>query len=348
MGMADRSASGIVEAARGFRAPRPLVEDFWFAWFGEGGRELGSPQRTYMADPKGFPKWIQVNEEARRPCYMSVNHYSAPNRVSEICEVFFEFDSKAEPPDLEAIWREAKEFADAVEWFYHAKPLVAFSGRRGFHVHVFLRRPLRLDGGPERLRLAYDMLTRMILRALPQRPDPSVVGDVKRLARIPYTLHEASGLPCLPVDGGCRPVLLTPAALQELKHKGFPEEAIRLIAAKVDQTLAMRSFAPKPRPIPSGGKLRPCIQEALKRPLDGGEGHLMRIAVVREYQHRLRSGPEEIVLAFSSQADYDPERSRFYVKRLMEAPGRPFRCETIRRLGYCLNGECPAYRRRFG
>jgi DNA primase large subunit len=69
----------------------------------------------------------------------------------------------------------------------------------------------------------------------------------------------------------------------------------------------------------------------------------MRLAVAREH---LAAGYslEEIVQLFQAQPDYNPEKTRYYVQHAQKNPAKPFKCKTIRELGFCLT-DC---RRRHG
>ncbi len=51
--------------------------------------------------------------------------------------------------------------------------------------------------------------------------------------------------------------------------------------------------------------VRPCIKDALNKDLIGPEGHMMRIAIVREFYNFGMTDPEELVNLFVNQADYD-------------------------------------------
>jgi DNA primase large subunit len=61
----------------------------------------------------------------------------------------------------------------------------------------------------------------------------------------------------------------------------------------------------------------------------------MRLAVAREF---LAAGysVDEVVQLFKGQADFNPDKTRYYVEHAARNPAKPFRCETIRRLGFCL------------
>jgi DNA primase large subunit len=74
---------------------------------------------------------------------------------------------------------------------------------------------------------------------------------------------------------------------------------------------------------------------ALDRPLEGGNGHLMRLAVAREF---LNAGynMDEIIPLFKNQSDFKLEKTRYYVEHAAKNPTKPFTCQKIRELGYCL------------
>ncbi|MFA5366050.1 MAG: bifunctional DNA primase/polymerase, partial [Candidatus Bathyarchaeia archaeon] len=82
---------------------------------------------------------------------------------------------------------------------------------------------------------------------------------------------------------------------------------------------------------------RPCITEALKQQLTGGNGHLMRLAIAAEYK-RLGYTTEQIIELFKAQKDFDSEES---LKGVNSAkPELAANCNSIKEYGYCLN-ECP-------
>ncbi|MCD6444939.1 hypothetical protein J7L70_08090 [Candidatus Bathyarchaeota archaeon] len=59
-------------------------------------------------------------------------------------------------------------------------------------------------------------------------------------------------------------------------------------------------------------EIRPCIKEALNNPLEGENGHLMRIAIAVEFLNKGYS-VDQIVPLFKNQPDFKPEKTRYYV-----------------------------------
>ena len=336
---------------------KPIIEDFWRAWFigasnPRGGRELGNPSRVYAIDSSELPAWIALNEAKRLPSYMSIAIYADRDRPMAIDRLFYDFDSK---DDLEAAWREAQEFSRALERRYGCRPLITFSGRKGFHVYAFLEKPYR----GSRLREVYAELQAMTLRGLElQTLDRAVIGDVKRLSRIPYTVHEESGAPCIPVDHRGRPILIDASSLCALRHRGIPWGVVEIAISHIEERAeaeGMRRIrsgwgfkSHRPRlPLSLEPRPRPCIEAALHKSLDGERGHLMRLAILREYQ-ALGWGKHSIVQLYRFQSDYgDGSEALRHVEANWRRDVKPFRCKTIRMLGYCLGPECPLYRRRW-
>ena len=324
-----------------------IIEEFWRVWFIGGsnpgeGRELGNPSREYWSDPSELHYWIGLNEAENRPSYMSVAIYADRDRPVALDRLFYDFDS----PDLEKAWREAMEFSGALERRYGCRPLITFSGRKGFHVHIFLERPYR----GSRLKEVYEELQAMTLRGLElQTLDRAVIGDVKRLSRIPYTVHEKSGAPCIPVDHRGRPVLIDASSLCALRHRGIPWGVVEIALSHIEE----REETVRVRRIRSGWGfksrrlrvigIRPCLQRILEE--EPEPDHLIRVALVAEL-HAEGYGPEEIAQLFRRFRDYDPRETKYQVGHIIRGRYQPFKCSTLQALGVCLGSECPLYRRQ--
>jgi len=305
--------------------------NFLGQWFGlAGGREVGTPERAYIDNYKDLIAIIEECKQRLLPCYLSVQPYRGRNRPCALERLFFEFDSE----DLERAWRDAVALAEALRRFYDVEPLLVFSGRKGYHVYAFLAKTVQFE--PNQLDLAkqaYKELQLRILKGLNLPTlDKTALGDVKRLARCPLSIHEKTGSLCVPVTLERKqpfipldldayrtldPSLLTPI-IKELKDKG-----------------KLQSAPAKPNLKIKNGRIRPCIQAALEKPLEGGAGHLMRLAIAREFLNAGYS-VDEIVPLFRNQSDFKPEKTRYYVEHAAKHPTKPFTCRKIRELGYCL------------
>ena len=328
-------------------AYRPIIEDFWRLWFigasnpGEG-RELGNPSRMFTADPSLLPRWIELNEAEGRPSYMSVAIYSERNRPTAIDRLYYDLDSE---DDLEAAWRDAQTLVSALRRRYGCEPILAFSGLKGYAVHAFLERPYR---GPK-LKEVYTELQAMTLRGLNLPTlDKAVVGDVKRLSRIPYTLHERSARLCLPIDVKGRPLLIDPSTLLSFREHGIPYEVVELAVSNIEEEkedFQVRRFLQRRRGIPEKYGVRPCLQRVLEE--EAEPAHLVRVALVAELRAE-GYGPEAIIQLFSRFRDYDRRKTEYQVRDVIRRRIRPFRCASLQELGICLKDECFIYRKRCG
>ena len=251
-----------------------LVEKFWHAWFGAYGRELGNPQRVFWEEPEGLEEWVRVQEEAGRPCYMSSQFYSGPDQVSYLDRLFFDFDSKEDPGKA---LKEAGDLAEALRRYYGARSLLCFSGRKGYHVHVWFRDPIPVQGlSPHHVRELYKAVVDMVLLGLSYETlDRPASGDVKRLSRIPYTRHQKSGLLCVPVDLRGRPVLVFPDQLAGLREHGLPMDLVEAAMKRINLE-ALRPKKRAPAKLRREFKeLRPCVEAILERGPDSHEERLV-------------------------------------------------------------------------
>jgi len=305
-----------------------MNEKFLEEWFGVDGRELGCPERFYTDKPQDLFRLLEDSRQKLAPCYMSVQPYSGPDKPCALEKLYYDFDCKEDPTQA---WRDARAFAEALKKYYNIEPLTVYSGRKGFHVHVFLKQIVYIGETP----LAFakqvykELQTRLIEGLNLPTLDAQVIGDIKRLARVPFSVHEKTGSLCTPVDGDRKPFV--PESLQAYRTLDPA-----LFAQVIKELKTRKQIAPVKRAFHGARKgVRPCILAALSKPLSSGNGHLMRLAVAREY---LTAGysVDETVQLFQNQPDYSEEKTRYYVEHAQKNPAKPFKCRTIRKLGFCL------------
>lgn len=319
------------------------VSGFWAEWFGPEPRELGDPKRWLAETPEDLQEFIASNNP---PVFMSVNYYNERNRVSRISDLFFDFDYK---DDLSVAWEDARIFARRLESYYDIKSLLCFSGNKGYHLHVFLDTPIGYNLSQRHLKQLYERLQVMLLgRGQYPSLDMHVVGDVKRLARVPYTRHEKSGEYCQPVDVNQRPVLLMPGFKYVLREHGVTHDLVVKAASQIfdgeNEKLRPKKVHPK-RPKTFDNGLRPCIEAVIQAGNIHTPDHKMKVAAVAEMSAHGWSA-ERIISAFSSMADFDRKTTETQVRHALKRGYKPFKCSTIQRLGGCVGSECPYYRRR--
>jgi len=317
--------------------------EFLKEWFGiYAGRELGDPQRFFTDRYEDLIDFVAKCRAEKKPCYMSVQPYFKRDWVYGLEKLFFDFDSKE---DTSKAWKEAEAFAENLIEYYGVLPFITFSGGKGYHVYVFLKNTVAFPNHrADLVKKVYERLQRKLLKGLNfETLDQNVIGDLKRLARVPYSVHEKTGKLCHPI--ALNHQFYDPKSLEIYREHGLDTSLIREVIKEITSREKIRKPA-RSKIHASNSKIRPCILEALKQPLEDEEGHLMRLAIAREYLN-LGYSVDEVAQLFKTQSDYgDGRKSRYYVEYLKRHPSKPVRCKTIQELGFCLGDSCEIYRRR--
>ena len=327
-----------------------MKAQFLKEWFGAyAGRELGNPARFFASNPEEMIDFIIKCKAEKKPCYMSVQPCEAQDQPCMLERLFFDFDCKE---DTSKAWAEAVKFAETLIKFYGVLPFLVFSGRKGYHVYVFLREPVAFSADKiEFAKQLYERLQRKLLKGLEfETLDSNVIGDIKRLARIPYSVHEETGRICQPVALNGRSY--EPRSLEIFRVYGLDTDMIRQAVRelKVEDMLRHLLAKKKGHHAYKVDGNRPCIRAALEGrfgPLEGENGHLMRLAIARELLHAGHAA-EQVVEMFRDRPaipDFKREKTAYYVKYLEAHPSKPVRCKRIREWGFCLGNSCPLYKR---
>lgn len=185
-----------------------------------------------------------------------------------------EFDPLSEEGKklLEECWNEVKRFVEWLEDRYNAKPLVLYSGHRGFHVYVFTIRAI-LKHPRETLREYCEKITEACKLKFVDR---AIFGDVRRVARIPYTKHAKTGLFCYPVDTSWsieeilekakNPPVVEPSFTVSEILRNELWELDKMIIARIREALKKQVAITEIRPV-GGYTGLPCIRQLLKTEL---------------------------------------------------------------------------------
>lgn len=339
--------------------------EFWAAWFGySSGREVleaaptrGGWTRTWLGDPGLFREHVAQCEERGWPCYMSVNTYGRRGRLHALDRLFWDFDSQEKTPDLDAAWRDARRLHDALEQLHQVGSLLVASGMKGYHVHAFLSTPIEIPPGTERVaRAAVRILQTRLLQGLTLPTiDRGVVGDIARLARVPYTMHhpkelkDGTALPgglCQPLTPEREVLLLDASDVDGLRDRGVPIKAVGSAIRSAWMAEEIRQ-ARREKGVTGGTPrvkgVRPCLEALLRQ---GSFSHKMRLAIVTEYHHRTGLGEDKLVALFRGMEDFDENRARYQVRHILRRGYKPFRCVTLKAAGVCLGDACTLGMRR--
>ncbi len=319
---------------------------FFEDWFGiHAGREtFKDHNRQFIETPEELAFYVQYCLETKQPAYMSVQPFSARDQPFGLEKLFFDLDSKEDPSKA---WNEAKAFSQSLIKYYEVQPFIKFSGRKGFHVDIFLNRVVQFPTYRlEFIKTIYEKLQTKILAGLKfETLDQGVIGDVKRLERVPFSVHEATGDLCLPVDLEGNPIPVK--TLNPYRERGLDTKIIESICKEIKSEEKRREVISSRHHYSNkiNSNVRPCIEKALSLPLHGGEGHKMRLAVAAEYLNKGASR-DQVVDLFRAQTDFgNGEKCRYFVEDAKRKGYKPFKCSTIRELGFCLDDSCSLHKK---
>jgi hypothetical protein len=309
-----------------------MNEKFLEEWFGVDGRELGCPERFYTEDPSDLLRLVETCRATLQPCYISVQPYKARDVPCALEKLYYDFDCKEDPV---VAWKDACKFAEALKKYYDVEPLTVYSGRKGFHVYVFLKQTAYIGEAPLAFaKQVYEELQTRLVKGLKLPTlDPQPMGDIKRMARVPLSTHEKTGSLCVPVDSEKKPFV--PESLDTYRTLDAKLLAPLVKELKTREKTASLKASKFPKNHKFHKGIRPCITAALEKQLEGGGEHLMRLAIAIEHLH-LGMKPSEIAPLFQSQSDYDYGKSLGFVEDAKKRGYKPFKCRTIRELGFCL------------
>jgi len=275
-------------------------------------------------------------------------------------------------------------------------PRVILSGFKGLHIFIDLV-PVQF-GSLEMAKQVLTYFTRKLAQDANIRIDTSVCGDLSRLCRIPNTVNvkasKVLGRPQYAVPVAFDKLkTLTPEAYDQLcftqefvavsrvesmdvsrelikiardldpddislnigkGHVRDPTKVAEYEAECTREILTDEEFADLP--------IRPCFKHVREHcvPLDGSQGHMMRIAAAMELALADLS-ISSIVRWFNFLHDFDPDFTRRKVEELISygymdksvddygnLARRGFKCSTIQTkcANYCLMEQCPIFMRR--
>jgi hypothetical protein len=329
-------------------------EQFLLEFFGSFGRDLGNPERWFTDNPNDVFSFIEKCAQNRAPAFISVQPEKDKAQPLGIEKVFFDFDYCKKSDlltDAETQQRKS-ELRDEVRYFLKQlsclkiKPLVIRT-RRGYHVHVFFDSVYEINKEFEFWRQVYRQLQLALLQDHDYRfIDYVVVGDINRMCRIPFSIHEKSGEECTVVGSQLENDKVR--SVEYFKLYGLKQKDIM---SAMDKAREFRkaieekriNYVPKTFFFESVDGIRPCFVKALN---SGEMCHQQRLALLQEAYSLGFHNPESIIDLFRCLNDFDDLITRyqvnwFFTNKVEKAVVRPYSCRTIRKYGWCLGGECP-------
>jgi len=318
-------------------------------------REVGNPARKIVRNIREFYKFI-VENNGINDCFVAV--YDLRYRIDKI---YFDLD--------------ILDIKLAYKFYTYLKGLglsviPVFSGKKGFHFYVLLK-PMRFKDRDEAIaRLREISFTWIDESGLYRKEnnykvsylDTRVIGDLRRLTRVPNTLRPPENITyCtyLPEDFGSmsltelfeyikqpheveyeikRNVKLTDIETTDAiydymishhpsEHISFDQDVSHLEKIDIDVRKFLKFL------------LRPCLYEWI---LTEEPPHDIRTAATIDLL-RADFTPEEIIYLYSKLKwiDYDYRKTRYHVYRIASKSWlKPYSCKKLRMMGYCLGEEC--------
>jgi hypothetical protein len=205
---------------------------------------------------------------------------------------------------------------------------------KGYHVYLWLWDTVTIKPNEEWfiknvcLRLQQKLLLGLRYATL----DPTPLGDIKRLARVPYTLHHESGQRCQPVFLSQDPRSPTSIDLDEYRRQGITRLFFNQIVNDVQQARhhpSQRKQQNDPRSFPH---MRAPIQRLIDRARNGERlGHMQRLAVACEL---IASNwtDDDICAIFRLQEDFNTTTTLYMIRHARKMKYRPFTLETLKRI----------------
>jgi hypothetical protein len=202
---------------------------------------------------------------------------------------------------------------------------------KGYHVYAWLWNTITIEKGEERIvKEIYRRLQKKLLLGLHYATlDPMSIGDIKRLARVPYTRHQESGNRCRPVSQTM--ASMNPAAidLDTYSQNGIDELFFRKVIKEV-QEVKNTKLLRRPRERVSFTGIRDLVRKMIDRALQGEQlGHRQRLAIACELiVNNWRD--EEIRDVFKLQDDFNISTTLYMVRHAKLKKYRSFKTETLK------------------
>lgn len=325
------------------------LSDFIREWAGKDRRlamykeSIGYPYQESHTMRYPDQQLTKLVEDGAPGLYISVNPYDpATMEIRAIERLYFDFDCKEK---VRYAFDDCMSFCKKLLEYYNVSPLVFFSGSKGYAVYVFLQEPIV---GPEQeLKELYEELQTMLVKPDSyQWLDPQPFGDLKRVSRVPFSVHQKSKELCVPVNVAEQP----PAPYKP--DVGFVEIHRQYGLSSTVVNAARRNIANNKlkqkthsdRTFNGYGEPRPCLIDVMMSPVfpkvkKGYDGHNLLVSAIVEYFYNGYS-KEQILELLRNKKDFNYDQSSKFVNYIT-SKYLPRKCATIDAYGGCVSNVCP-------
>lgn len=296
-----------------------------------------SPGKIYQKSVKDDYQYLTelMANWSRHDCFTAASSdYQIKNKIVD--RIFLEFDES----DESEMARKGKEVYACLK-DKGVVPYVLYSGNRSYHYHLFFD-PIRLESPGRKIRqwvkgLGLDFL------------DYSVVGDVRRLVKMPYTVHSATGRFCVPIPNEAfemseTDLLMLTGRLSRGEEFVPMPQANNLSLLESLAKIKIEKKAVRVGAAIDTSSYPPCIVAIIER-IDKTKHakHEPRFHLAA-FMNRLRKPIEETRDMFSVCSDFS-ELTMYHLRRIYGKDMRCFNCEKAKVKGLCPLGDstCPWY-----
>jgi hypothetical protein len=293
-------------------------------------REVGI-KREIVHNINEFNKYIQLNNGIK-------NVYTSLYDINlYIDKVFFDIDnqdlSKAKEDTITLIKRLNE---------YELPYIVLFSGKKGFHVYI----PTNPWQAPnlETARYVLKTIQNSLSNGI-KSVDKHVIGDVRRLVRVPNTLNKNNYCVPLPdtfIYWDVVKIIDYAKSPHDINYDVKPVDVRQLADFDFDYIQHNIDIdLPKRWELPSSFKLvipliRPCLAQKLIE--DRDPPHMVRLALVTELMW-LGFNQEQVyhVIRELNWKDFNPKITRYHIKHIFEHRYLPPSCSKLKEYTRCKN-----------
>jgi hypothetical protein len=282
--------------------------------------------RIKVQDTAEYLWWLTRCYE-RMDCYVAV--YSDPQILSgEVDTIFLDIDAE-NIQEAQGKLNQLRKVLDDMNLVYR----VYFSGAKGFHVYI--------DFEPVKLRYPGFAIKKFVTTRLPHVMDFTGVGDVRRLARVPYTINQKTGVMSFRVNPELLPTHLSdvPPELPYGYNDTIGGELLDLDAllAESEEPIDMAEEGKIPE---WEGPAPPCIVDIITRLKETGELshqerlHLAAFVIQAGYDVNVVMG-----LLARYAKDFSMAATQYQLSKLLEARFSCYTCSNAQLLGFCPLGK---------
>jgi len=356
-------------------------QQFLLEFFGLLGRNFGDPDQWFTDNPMDIFKHIDKCAVEKKPCFISVQPMSKYQKVAGIEKIFYDFDygRKSDKMTSKQIERHRAKMEIEIGIFLcHLTkegivPLVVKT-RKGYHIYIYFDRIYEVDINNDEdekfWRKVYGFIHKRFVKGNRHEyiyVDTTSKKDIKRLCRVPTSIHQKSGEECIILDAKLRPTKFR--SIEYYKMYGLKREdligAVEWVRTNEEkekkETLKREQERKKNWQSKHGytGEIRICFQVRMEK---GEMCHQQRLALAIEAFYSGMKTRQGMVDFFRWANDWDGDDPNgdcwvqvnwFFDKNVKETRKgepickvKPYRCSTIETLGWCLKSDCPIWRYR--